>query len=175
MNKSLKYKYFALGLGCMMMSACSEHSDLQQWMSDVKAKAIKSYPEQEVPSINAMATYTPPANTGLHSFDSARLQAGNAINNANGPSGNRPKEVLEAFGLEKLEYVGSMVQAGKTIGFIRVDGHIYTIQNGNYLGQDFGKVTAIEPDRVVLNELVENTEGAWEHREGSIIRADTGK
>lgn len=141
-------------------------------MSDVKQQAVKSYPNQTVPTVNAMATYTPPNFVGLQAFNPDRLKAGRQTGE-NGPNMNRPKEILEAFGLEKLEYVGSMAKANQTIGFIRVDGHIYTVHNGNYLGQDFGRIIAIEPDRIVLQEMVEDTDGSWQHREGNITRSDT--
>lgn len=165
-----KYSLLILST-CFLVSACSEHDDLRTWMRDVKNKAIKSHPEQPVPSINAMATYTPPAYPGLHAFNAERLLAGRQ-HGYDGPNLNRPKEILETFGLEKLEYVGSIAKAGKTLGLIRVDNHIYTVSIGNHLGQDFGRIVAIQPDRIVLQEMVEDTEGSWQYREGSIARSD---
>lgn len=156
---------------CFLFSACSEHDDLRSWMTEVKQQAVKSYPEQAVPSINAMATYTPPVYSGLHAFNAERLLAGRQ-HGYDGPNLNRPKEILETFGLEKLEYVGSIAKAGKTLGLIRVDNHIYTVSIGNHLGQDFGRIVAIQPDRIVLQEMVEDTEGSWQYREGSIARSD---
>ncbi|UOO90398.1 pilus assembly protein PilP [Vitreoscilla massiliensis] len=170
--KYSKKKYIPLIGIALLLSACSEHDDLRQWMSNVKQKAIKSYPEQTVPSINAMATYIPPAFVGLQAFNPDRLKAGRQTGD-NGPNMNRPKEILEAFGLEKLAYVGSLVKGGQTAGFIKVDDHIYTVNVGNYLGQDFGRIVAIEPDRIVLQEMVEGTDGTWEHREGTITRSDS--
>ena len=157
---------------CILLSACSEHDDLRQWMTSVKQQAIKSYPEQEVPSVNTMATYTPPSFVGLQAFNSDRLKAGRQTGD-NGPNMNRPKEILEAFGLEKLAYVGSMVKGGKSIGFIKVDDHIYTVNVGNYIGQDFGRIIAIMPDQIVIQEMVEDTDGTWQHREGNIARSDS--
>ena len=156
----------------ILLSACSEHDDLRQWMDSVKQQAIKSYPEQAVPSVNAMATYTPPNFVGLQAFNPDRLKAGRQTGD-NGPNMNRPKEILEAFGLEKLAYVGSLVKGGQTAGFIKVDDHIYTVNIGNYLGQDFGRIVAIEPDRIVIQEMVEDTDGSWQHREGNITRSDS--
>ena len=157
---------------CILLSACSEHDDLRQWMSNVKQQAIKSYPKQEIPSVNAMATYTPPNFVGLQAFNAERLKAGRQTGD-NGPNMNRPKEILEAFGLEKLAYVGSMTKGGKSIGFVKVDGHIYTVNIGNYIGQDFGRIVAIEPDQIIIQEMVEDTDGSWQHREGNITRSDS--
>ena len=156
----------------LLLSACSEHDDLRQWMANVKQQAIKSYPQQEVPSVNAMATYTPPSFVGLQAFNADRLKAGRQTGE-DGPNMNRPKEILEAFGLEKLAYVGSMMKAGKSIGFIKVDDHIYTVNVGNHIGQDFGRIVTIEPDRIVIQEMVEDTDGSWQHREGNITRSDS--
>ena len=172
MMKLLEKKYIPLLSSILFLIACSEHDDLKQWMSNVKQQAIKSYPEQEVPSVNAMATYTPPSFVGLQAFNPDRLKAGRQTGD-NGPNMSRPKEILEAFGLEKLAYVGSMVKGGKSIGFIKVDDHIYTVNVGNYIGQDFGRIIAIMPDQIVIQEMVEDTDGTWQHREGNIARSDS--
>ena len=89
----------------LFLSACSEHDDLRQWMSSVKQQAIKSYPQQEVPSVNAMATYTPPNFVGLQAFNSDRLKAGRQTGE-DGPNMNRPKEILEASTTEIAEAFG---------------------------------------------------------------------
>ena len=170
--KLSRAKYIPLLSSIMLLSACSEHDDLRQWMANVKQQAIKSYPQQKVPTVNAMATYAPPSFVGLQAFNSDRLKAGRQTGE-DGPNMNRPKEILEAFGLEKLAYVGSMVKAGKSVGFIKVDGHTYTVNIGNHIGQDFGRIVAIEPDRIVIQEMVEDTDGSWQHREGNITRSDS--
>lgn len=174
MNQSKNLSKLLILFGFLSLTGCSEHSDLKEWMDSVKAQAIKKHPLEKVPSVNAMVAYTPPNYVGLHAFSPERLRAGRQTG-INGPNLNRPKEILEAFGLEKIEYVGSIIKAGKTLGFVRVDGHIYTVHNGNYLGQDYGRIAAIEPDRIVLQELVEETDGSWQYREGSIARSDNAE
>ena len=54
-----------------------------------------------------------------------------------------------------------------------MDDHIYTVNVGNYIGQDFGRIIAIMPDQIVIQEMVEDTDGTWQHREGNIARSDS--
>ena len=86
----------------------------------------------------------------------------------NAPDLNRPKEILEGFGLDRVEYVGSWEKNGQRIGFVKIDGHVYTVRVGNHLGTDFGVVKEIRPNEIVLDETVQNSEGEWLHRSAEI-------
>ena len=77
--------------------------------------------------------------------------------------------MLDAFSIEKLKYVGSLKQGGKQSAFIRTeDGHVYTVKVGNYLGQNFGRITAITPDKLVITEVVEDTYGNWAYHNAEL-------
>ncbi|KES11037.1 Pilus assembly protein, PilP [Snodgrassella alvi SCGC AB-598-O02] len=32
---------------------------------------------------------------------------------------------------------------------------------GNYLGQNYGRITAITPDEIIISELLEDATGSW--------------
>ena len=85
------------------------------------------------------------------------------------PDLNRPKEVLEAFGLDSIKYVGSFNQKGKISAFVEVDGHVYTVGKGNYIGQNYGRITNIRADAINITELVENAYGNWTFRQTELI------
>jgi type IV pilus assembly protein PilP len=42
---------------------------------------------------------------------------------------------------------------------------VHRVPVGSYLGQDFGKVLAVEPDQLVVQELALTPTGEWQTRE----------
>jgi len=92
----------------------------------------------------------------------------NAPKGSNAPNPNRPKEALEAFSLENMRYVGMLSNGSKTAGFIDVNGHVYTVYPGNYIGQNYGKIQSITDDLIVLTELVEDSSGNWIYRKAEL-------
>ena len=87
---------------------------------------------------------------------------------------NRPKELLENYSLENLNYVGS-IGAGKALSaMIEVEGHVYTVNVGNHVGQNFGRIVRITPDVIKVVEVVEDASGNWTNREAEIVLNDSG-
>lgn len=160
MMKRSSLLLLALGLG-----ACAgPHEDLQQWMNDTRQAAKANMKQPEAPQLPTPATYTPPVNNNMNAFNSARLKMG--MQGSNAPDMNRPKEVLENFSLENLRYVGSLSGKGKaTSAYVSADNHVYTVKIGNYLGQNYGRITAIHPDKLIITEQVEDTYGEWTQRQ----------
>ena len=155
---------FSLLLTLMGLAACSApNEDLQQWMQNTRNEAKTKVKKPELPELPPPATYQAPATSGMNAFNSSRLRMG--MQGANAPDLNRPKEVLENFSLENLRYVGSLSSSGKpTSAYISADNHVYTVKTGNYLGQNYGRISAIEADKLVITELVEDTYGNWTNR-----------
>ena len=155
---------FSLLLALVGLAACSApNEDLQQWMQNTRNEAKAKVKKPELPELPPPTTYQAPATTGMNAFNSSRLRMG--MQGANAPDLNRPKEVLENFSLENLRYVGSLSSAGKpTSAYISADNHVYTVKTGNYLGQNYGRISAIEADKLVITELVEDTYGNWTNR-----------
>lgn len=153
-----KYTALLIGLG---LTACSPpYEDLHQWMQNTQQQSKAKIKKPEPPKLPEPTTYIPPPATDMHAFSSARLRMG--MQGANAPDLNRPKEVLENFSLENLSYVGSLSGAGKhTSAYVAADGHVYTVRVGNYLGQNYGRISAIEPGKLVVTELVEDSYGNW--------------
>lgn len=50
-----------------------------------------------------------------------------------------------------------------------MDNVIHQVRVGNYMGQDFGVVTAISETEVTLRELVEDVNGDWTERSSSLL------
>lgn len=162
-------KKISLSLMLVLLAACTQHGDLREWMDNERAQAEKVPVEKEKIAPVKDVAYNPPVFAGLHAFDPSRLTiARQAGQGENAPDFNRPKEILEGFGLDKIQYVGSMKKGGKWLAFVRVEGHVYTVRKGNYLGSDYGQVVSIDPNKIVLSETIENTSGEWIHRDAEI-------
>jgi type IV pilus assembly protein PilP len=60
-----------------------------------------------------------------------------------------------------------------------VNGKSYEVRVGNYLGQNFGKVTRIvtekDEEKILLQELVQEADGAWVERESTLFIAGGGR
>lgn len=87
------------------------------------------------------------------------------------PDLTRPKEALEEYPLDALTMVGTL-QKGKIVwGVIRVSsagGEMHRVKVGNHMGRNFGMVTDITEDQIVLVELVRSSLGDWIEREAAI-------
>ena len=90
--------------------------------------------------------------------------------NANGlaPDLNRRKEPLEAYPLEQLKMVGTIVQGNVMYALVRADKTLYRIKKGNYLGQNFGLITDVTDTEIKLKEIVQDTAGDWAERESAL-------
>ncbi|NUE65726.1 pilus assembly protein PilP [Snodgrassella sp. ESL0253] len=159
---------YLLCLCILTLGACSAaNEDLHEWMQNTSQQA-KSIPiKRKQTELNIQPKYTAPALPQMNIFNPARLKAGLQGNNV--PDLNRPRQILENYSLDELHYVGLIKTAGKApSAFIAVNGHVYTVNLGNYLGQNYGRVTAITPDEIVISELVEDTYGNWSDRRASL-------
>lgn len=153
--------------GVLFLTACSPaYDDLNQWISNTRQEAKSKIIPFEAQTVAPPAVYNPPAYSGMNAFDYRRLNDAPKGNNA--PDPNRPKETLEAYSLENMRYVGSLKNGNKTSGFIDVNGHVYTVYPGNYIGQNYGKIQSITEDLIVLTELVEDSTGNWIYRKAEL-------
>lgn len=152
-----------------LLAACTPHSDLQEWMHGQKEEASRSVVKSSPLEPPEIVAYNPPIFTGLHAFDNTRLNL--ARKDGQGPSApdmDRAKEILEGFGLDKIKYVGSLKRNNRWLAFVRVENHVYTVKVGNHMGFSYGEVVDITPDKIVLRETIQNTEGNWIHRPAEI-------
>ena len=75
-----------------------------------------------------------------------------------------------------LKMSGTLGLAKSIEGLIRdPDGVVHRVRAGNYLGQNFGRITGINEDHIELVELVPNGSGGWMERQATIALGDTKK
>ncbi len=84
------------------------------------------------------------------------------------PDASRKKEPLEDFPLDTLQMVGTL-EREHTWALIRTpEGSIFRVKEGNYLGQNNGKIIALDQSKVVVQELIKNGMGEWVERTAQI-------
>ena len=88
----------------------------------------------------------------------------------------RPRDLLETFARERLQYVGQIGTGAELEALVRVlppssdkkdtaISSVHRVRVGSHLGQDFGKVLAVQVDQLVVQELAITPTGEWQTRE----------
>ena len=80
------------------------------------------------------------------------------------PELNRRKEPLEAYPLDAMTMVGSLDRAGQKVALVKVDQLLHQVRQGNYLGQNYGRVMRISESDITLREIVQDAAGEWIER-----------
>jgi type IV pilus assembly protein PilP len=81
---------------------------------------------------------------------------------------NRRKEPLEAYPLDSMSMVGSVTKQARPYALLRVDNLLYQVKAGDYLGQNYGKITKISETDISLREIVQDAAGEWIERTSSL-------
>ena len=157
-----------------VLISCSndDFSDLQQYLSEVKARpkgTIEPLPEMKTvePFVFKPEGLRDPfkALTESEESEEAQVSTGNGIK----PDTTRRKEELEAFSLDSLRMVGTVVMKGNLWGLVKAsDRTIYRVQVGNYMGKNYGKIIRILTDKIELMEIVPDTPGTWREQQTSL-------
>jgi type IV pilus assembly protein PilP len=84
------------------------------------------------------------------------------------PELSRRKEPLEATPLDAVAMVGSLIKVGQPVALVRVDNLIYQARVGNYLGQNYGRITAVTETSLTLREIVQDATGEWIERTATL-------
>jgi len=91
------------------------------------------------------------------------------------PDAKRPREYLEQFPLASFVMVGTLSKPDMNWGLIKDrGGMIYAVKNGDYLGQNSGKIVAITPDQIRIIETVPNGAGGWMRAKATIMLVPEG-
>lgn len=90
------------------------------------------------------------------------------------PELRRRKEPLEAFPLDTMGMVGSLNRSGQLVALVKVGGLLYQVRPGQYLGQNYGRVTRISETEVTLREIVQDSGGEWIERPATLKLVEEG-
>ena len=144
-------------------------SDLRDWVAQEKAK--KGAPIPPLPVIRTFETfkYDDQGQRDPFSPSTAEAQPASTATAGPRPDENRPKQPLEMFALDSLKMVGT-VGTGASMEVLIKDpgGVIHRVHRNDYMGKNYGRVTAVSEDHIDLVELVSNGNGGWMERPASI-------
>jgi type IV pilus assembly protein PilP len=169
-------RFFGVTVLVGLLAACDgEQTELQSWMEQEKAKTptqIKSVaePKKYEPFKYESAVAIDPFNNSKLLGQLAKLAPAGKSGLA--PDVNRRKEALESFPVDALRMVGLIQQRGKNYALLEVDKLVYTVKVGNFIGQNFGKITTISETEVKLKEIVQDGGGDWIERDTSLQLQD---
>lgn len=160
----------------MLLVACSSSGDdeLQQWMAELRATTKPrvtplTEPKQFLPQMYAMEAGVDPFNPAKLTQVLKRESTQSASNAALiAPEMARRKEPLEAYPLDVMAMVGSLDKKGVPTALLRVDKLLYQVRVGNYIGQNYGKITRITENSIQLREIVQDATGDWIERSISL-------
>lgn len=157
---------------CAGLAACGsdEQVELQQWMTEQRARTKVRIDPLPEPTKFSPQAYTQEGSVEPFSIQKLTQALNRDSNKATAnaaliaPELNRRKEALEAMPLDAVAMVGSLVRQGQPVALVRVDNLLYQLRVGNYLGQNYGRITKISETEVALREIVQDATGEWLER-----------
>ncbi|MEW9573504.1 pilus assembly protein PilP [Rhodanobacter sp. Si-c] len=167
MKPSTLSRIALLLVAALLLGGCTRGtSDLREWIAQQKAK--KGAPIPPLPVIKTFETFTYADQDLRDPFGPSAAEQETASSGPR-PDQNRPKQPLEMFALDSLKMVGT-IGTGASIEALIKDpsGVIHPVHRGEYMGQNYGRITAITDDHIDLTELVSNGNGGWMERPASM-------
>ncbi len=155
-----------------MLAACgAEQEELSGWMEQQRREV-----KPNVTPLTPPKKFTPQAYTalsGVEPFSTQKLtvalkQEARQPNSLLAAEINRRKEPLEAYPLDSMRMVGSVTKSGRPYALLRVDNLLYQVKQGDYIGQNYGKITKISETDVSLREIVQDAAGEWIERASAL-------
>ena len=156
-----------------LLTGCeADGENLQQWMANEQAttKPIVQRidpPKEYIPqSYIAASTLDPFSKERLAAVLRGSASASTVVSDALvAPERARRREQLEDFPLDTISMVGFLKKNTTDIALIKVDGLIYQVSKGMYMGQNYGKILKIADSAITLREIVQDGVGEWVERE----------
>ena len=152
----------------LLLAGCVKgDADLRKWVAD--EKNLPGGPLPPLPVLKTFETFEYQAQGLRDPFapSPAEQKAEEAEKTA--LPDPHPKEKLENFPLDSLKMVGTIGAGAGMFGLIRdPEGTVSRVKIGDYLGQNNGKIKAINESGIDLIELIANGNGGWLERPTSI-------
>lgn len=174
MGMRFRYKdvKIALSLALLLpLAGCASNdlSDLEKFVAEEKAKPaghVKPLPQpQEYESYEYDATELRDPFVPIEQPEETRAVVDNGIH----PDLTRNKEELERFPLDSLRMVGTLFKEETLWALVKdTDGTVHRVRTGNYMGQNYGKITEITSVKIELVEFVKDGLEGWVDRKATL-------
>lgn len=155
------------------LAGCSgePNQDLKEWVADSGKRVTQSI--EPLPEVAPYVAFSYSADDMFEPFKPRKLVDKQKQDGANkGPDLSRRKELLESYQLDQLKFVGTLEQAKISYALIRADNTVHRVKQGNFLGQNFGKIVAITDTEVKLTESIQDSEGEWKESDATLDLLD---
>ena len=175
MNILSKTPLVITGLALLLLSGCEQSmTDLQQFVDQTKAK-----PPGRVEPIPPFVPYqnfeytTQSLRDPFKIIDFRRPDEVDEVisDSATGPRPDvdRVREPLESFPLDTLRFKGTVTKDGVMWGLIFApDNTIHRVLEGNYMGQNHGRIIVLTGGKIELTEIVPDGLGNYIERSAAI-------
>ncbi|WP_221795789.1 pilus assembly protein PilP [Oceanobacter mangrovi] len=179
MSKS--YFAWVFVLAMPLLGGCSDSANTQDLKQYIKQTLSKPRGRVEPIPVFKPYEYFSYSAAGLRSpfelpvvIDSA-LEGMAATSNVR-PDFDRPREHLEQYPLASLNMVGTITgMDGILWALIKDgDGSVVRVHEGYYMGQNHGRIVAVNENRLSLIEIVPNGLGGWVERPKTIALEGIG-
>jgi len=156
-----------------LITGCNGNKgDLDDYFEEQRAKPAE--PIDPIPEVKPYLRFAYPEHV-IDPFDSSVLEPTATPDTAqvadNGITIDtlRVPEFLESFPLDSLRMVGTVERDKTRWALVRIpEGTVQTVKEGNYLGQNYGRIMDISDVKMSMIETVSNGLGGYEEREISI-------
>ena len=164
-----------------LLAGCAGgQDDLLQWMAQQRAQANPKVEPVRPPTVFQPEAYVVADQISPFSDDNlVRALRSDGANTVVArllqAEQQRRREALEEFPLDAMTMVGLLQKGGQRVALVRVNGLLYQVRVGNYMGQNFGRVTAIGDNQITLREIVQDAAGEWVERTATLqLQVGTG-
>jgi len=171
--KSVRHRsVLVLTAAAGLLAGCgSSQDELQAWMEQQKREVRPNVtpldpPKKFDPQAYAMADGVEPFS--VQKLTVALKQEARQASSLLAGELNRRREPLEAYPLDSMSMVGSVSREGRQYALLKVDQLLYQVKVGDYLGQNYGRITKITETEVALREIVQDAAGEWIERISSL-------
>jgi type IV pilus assembly protein PilP len=166
-----KFSLLSILLLGLLVAGCQqkEKENLSQFVAD--AGKMKPKEIEPLPNIKPVEVFAYSADEFAEPFNEENLKPRQVVSarSGAGPDTNRRREPLENYPLDSLTMVGTLFRENERRVVIKTpEGAVQTAVVGNYIGQNYGKIEAIDENEIVVKEQVLNSAGTWVGRDASI-------
>ena len=160
-------------LSCLVLGGCSSERHLDEVRQFVKES--DNTPRGRIPPLPEVRPYEPfeyAAFDLVDPFVPRKIEPPKPSGVARGlqPPKDHVKGPLEAFPIENLKMVGTLQQKKDVYALIKApDNNLYRVKTGDFLGQNFGRVTDINESTLKLKELIQDSGSEWKEEERTLL------
>ncbi len=159
----------------LVLAACARGTgDLEQWVAEVRQQPPEPIePIEPIRPAEVVAYEAEGLRDPFRARSPRQEEDDLAVDASLRPDPDRRREYLEGFPLDTLAMVGTLELEGDLYALIRDNENVvHRVTEGNHMGQNYGEILEVRPDRVELRELVQDGRGGWTERRARVALAE---